>query len=69
LGASHCAVSPVSRAGDGSLQLLRDGMVIGTEQHLFSKEALKNSEARPSVVSSVVLPSQKGRLYGYNMQL
>ncbi|CAL1156257.1 unnamed protein product [Cladocopium goreaui] len=30
--------------GDGSLQLLRDGMVIGTEQHLFSKEALKNSD-------------------------
>mmetsp|Transcript_18092 Transcript_18092/g.29841 ORF Transcript_18092/g.29841 Transcript_18092/m.29841 type:complete len:179 (-) Transcript_18092:29-565(-) len=29
---------------DGSLQLLRDGMVIGTEQHLFSKEALKNSD-------------------------
>ena len=25
--------------GDGSLQLLRDGRVIGTEQHLFSKEA------------------------------
>ena len=34
-------------AGDGSLQLIRDSTVIGTEQHLFSKEVLQNSNTVP----------------------
>lgn len=39
-------------AGDGSLQLIRDSTVIGTEQHLFSKEVLQNSNTVPWLARS-----------------
>ena len=40
-------VNFVTSTGDGSLQLIRDSTVIGTEQRLFSKEVLQNSNTVP----------------------